>query len=815
MKQLNNVEVLTQPYYKVFCDFHDKDIKHFFNIKDDIFNICKCAIFYRENHDVNDAQEQELCIKNSNLYVLIVSSKVLSDVNFDKRPFQIAQKNNVPILPIFIENGIEEIFNNTFGNLQCINKAIDLINPTAVPYIEKLENFLSRAFSLSLDINMLRKAFDCSIFLSYRKKDRAHAQRLLDIIHSNDELKYVSVWYDEFLIPGEDFNEGIKDELQSSVLFMLVVTPNILENINYIKNIEYPLARSLNKTICPVELVKTDYKRLESFYPQIPGIAKIEDADALKKHVIELLRKNNIVISESTSEKDYYIGLAFLKGLCVEKNTSIAIRMISRAAEAEFLDAMKMLAHIYKCGDGCEPDFEKAVYWQNKYISLLIHDCKEPSWETADLVEHAYRDLSAIYALNKKHDDAADILMKIVEFYNSSSFQTDRAAKTRCAQLYEDAAELCMKEGNYVKARYSFLEKAINLRKSLYESSLDRCTAVDLCLVYLSLAGCQLETDDIIGLKTTIKIEMKELKEILLASGLSDQEPQSLQTKRKIMISLSRLGEFFARLNMEEDAFIYNGMAVNFAEIINTRHQTVASAMHLYTALKNDAMQHMTVNVENHLRTAEASFIKAHNTVAPLFRQTDTLELMLTVAESHLNLACIKHKLKDENSVLSNANTAIDLYEIAYRDHSTVPIMRKLCQAYYTIARIFADIKKSDDAMSLLNKGLEINRTLIKGSSLSVYKLEMADALKIKGDLLKKQWDFETALVCYAQRHELILSGACKNAHIYLIAESYQTLIAANKAVGDIFKANELILELSEFKKKYSHVFNGSVTFYS
>ena len=86
---------------------------------------------------------------------------------------------------------------------------------------------------------------------------------------------------------------------------------------------------------------------------------------------------------------------------------------------------------------------------------------------------------------------------------------------------------------------------------------------------------------------------------------------------------------------------------------------------------------------------------------------------------------------------------------------------------------------------------------------------------KIKGDLLKQQWDFEAALVCYTERHELILSGACKNAHIYLIAESYQTLIAANKAMGDIFKANELVAELNEFKNKYSHVFNGSVAFYS
>ena len=80
---------------------------------------------------------------------------------------------------------------------------------------------------------------------------------------------------------------------------------------------------------------------------------------------------------------------------------------------------------------------------------------------------------------------------------------------------------------------------------------------------------------------------------------------------------------------------------------------------------------------------------------------------------------------------------------------------------------------------------------------------------------MKKQWEFDEALSCYVRRHQLITDGAHKNAHILLLAESYETVIAAHKAVGNFQEANEFSSMLNAFKSKYSFVFNGNVTFYS
>ena len=152
IKQLTNVVDLTRPYFKVYCDFHKRDVNQFIRIKDDFFKICKCMIFYYDDEYV-EKSELDFSISDFNLYVLIVSSNLFCDPNFDRKAFQIAVAKNIPILPIVIENGLEDEFSQRFGNIQYINTCIDVLDPTVIPYIDKLRNYLSKTFSLSLEIN--------------------------------------------------------------------------------------------------------------------------------------------------------------------------------------------------------------------------------------------------------------------------------------------------------------------------------------------------------------------------------------------------------------------------------------------------------------------------------------------------------------------------------------------------------------------------------------------------------------------------------------------------------------------------------------
>jgi len=817
IKYLSNVQDSAQSHYKIFCNFHKKDSAHFQKIKNDIFEICNCSLFYYDNEaETDDKSELEFEISRSNLYLLIVSSNVLFDPDFNKQSFDTAIKNNIPVLPILVENGIETYFNEKFGNIQCISTCLEMIDPSAVPYTVKLQNFLTQTLSLSFDINTLRQSFDASIFLSYRKKDRKYAQNLLDVIHQSDELKNIAIWYDEFLVPGEDFNDSIKSEIENSAIFVLMVTPSILEGENYIKIIEYPVAHSLNKTILPVEMVITNANRLKSDYPDLPETISSSATEQLKDTIKNTLKKNGIAIRDRTVERDFFIGYAFLKGLYVEKNTSVALDLINNSANAGFHDAIATLVSIYKYGDGCEVDTEKAAEWQNKYITQLLDNFKNsPTKENAEAVLDSYKELSDIFVRGKNTVAAADAFMEIVSFLNRSPFKDDIFTKIHSAEAYESAARLFISDGNYTKARYTYIEKAIELRKEIYSSHSIKNAVIDLICIYLLLAECQSESDDIIGLKTTIKIELKEIGSALLDYGSSSVPVESLQFLQKVLFGLSSIGKYCNQLNMSHQAFIYIGAAVNLAKEVNIKYNNLITNMLAYNAFKIDGQQHISINVENHLKVAETSFTDALAVALSMADKSETAETALIVAESYLNLARIKHKLKDYDTAMENLKTAISSYREIFETINTIPTKQKLYKSYYIASEIYADFKQTEEALLMLESGLEINDEIVKTSTLSIYKLEMAEALKLKGDLLKKQWEFDEAVLCYEKRHKLIMDGAHKNAHIFLIAESYETLISAHKSVGNINEAGKLTSELTAFKNRYDFVFSGKVTFYS
>ena len=51
------------------------------------------------------------------------------------------------------------------------------------------------------------------------------------LIHKNEFCRDIAIWYDEFLTPGENFNDAIKEALQKSGLFVLTVTPNLVNGL--------------------------------------------------------------------------------------------------------------------------------------------------------------------------------------------------------------------------------------------------------------------------------------------------------------------------------------------------------------------------------------------------------------------------------------------------------------------------------------------------------------------------------------------------------------------------------------------------------
>ena len=258
-------------------------------IAKEILDKQNCALWYLENADEARDGDFWADLSQMQLFVMPVTAKLLTTENRAMEEFWFAVENHIPVLPLMQESGLEELFNAKCGDLQFLDKCTQ--DSTAIPYEEKLEKFLAGVLVGDALAQKVRAAFDAYVFLSYRKKDRRYAQELMGLIHRNDFCRDIAIWYDEFLTPGENFNDAIRAALEKSDLFALAVTPNLVNEDNYIRRHEYPEARKTGKPILPVEMLSTDRASLEAQYEGIPACTVGGDGKALSEALMENLQE--------------------------------------------------------------------------------------------------------------------------------------------------------------------------------------------------------------------------------------------------------------------------------------------------------------------------------------------------------------------------------------------------------------------------------------------------------------------------------------------------------------------------------------------
>lgn len=375
---------------KVYFCCHPNDFDNYFEVvSNEILEKQKCTIWYAESEDkINDEYLSNL--KEMQLFVMPVTTNLLCTENMALDvEFRFAIENHIPVLPLMQEPGLESLFNQKCGDLQFLDKQNTDI--TAISYDEKLEKYLSSVLIGDELAERIRAAFDAYVFLSYRKKDRKYAQELMHLIHKNDFCRDVAIWYDEFLTPGENFNESIIQAIQKSDLFVLNVTPNLVNEKNYVMTEEYPLAQKKGKIILPAEMIETKKSDLSSNFENIPECVNArnekEFSDALLKTIKEIAIEEN----EKTPEHNFFIGLAYLNGLDVEVDRDKALKLIESSAECGVLEAINKLVQMYYLGIAVEKDFRKAAHWQKKKVVLLEKVIKESqesnNKNTFDLIE--------------------------------------------------------------------------------------------------------------------------------------------------------------------------------------------------------------------------------------------------------------------------------------------------------------------------------------------------------------------------------------------------------------------------------------------
>lgn len=474
---------------RVFFTCHPADFeKAFALLSEDILNITNCAIWYEETTSgKSDAAERTAAMKEMQLFVFAVTPRFLEEQNTAREldlPFAI--ENHIPILPITLEQGLGYKFSRICAAVQVVNRYSR--DATATPYEDVLKTFLDSVLVGDALAEKVRNAFDAYVFLSYRKKDRRHAQRLMHLIHENPEFRDIAIWYDEFLVPGEKYNDAIKDAFQKSSLFTLVVTPSLLEPDNYVERVEFPMARERrdnekNLEIVPVEMYettkndpRTDIAAIEAAYKEIPRVEDEHRKPELDAAFVEALARISRKENDGSAQHRFFIGLAYLCGIDVEINHARAVELITSAAEENCTDATEKLVDMYLTGDGVLQNTEAAIQWQTTLVDQYRQNfLREGSPDThKGFGTKAFRAMLRLADLQRENgqteqairtvEDALSFSDKLYDEVGIREVERDIAvARTRLGGLYRQQHSLSKAAEQYVQANRIYERMAYEL----------------------------------------------------------------------------------------------------------------------------------------------------------------------------------------------------------------------------------------------------------------------------------------------------------------------------------------------------------------
>lgn len=461
------IERDTKPVNKkenVYVTGYGQDKSWFDVIANELLELWDCKIHINtEVPDDENLEEHLLSLSAMNLAVVVVTKSFLLETNSARNvEFEYFKEKHIPVLPILLEEGLESTFNDVCGDLH-------LLNRTSHDYSAKLMEYLERLFGDDDLRESIPEVFSGKIFLSYRKKDRKYALQLMNLIHQFNSCKNIEIWYDDFLTLGEDYDEEIDDHLTESDIFVLVVTPNLLEEGNYVMDMEYPRANILNKKIIPVEMVPTDTDDLLKKYPDLPECLEICQA-ALEEIFMEAKRELNIEDYVASAENDFLLGWAFLKGINVEINRERGIELLEKSANAGFLKASNYLGRIFQVGEGVEQDYIKASEWYEKCVELCQHRYyEEQSVEWGMTLAAIMINLSDCYINLNRMQAAKKILEQLEPVSRWIWNQGVMGTGTNLGNVWMRLGMVSVANGDYQDA-IQFYNKSEKILEAMYKS---------------------------------------------------------------------------------------------------------------------------------------------------------------------------------------------------------------------------------------------------------------------------------------------------------------------------------------------------------
>ena len=723
---------------KVYFCCHPQDFELYFDeIAEDILSKKNCSIWYSTYQIAKVDEEYFDGLRQMQMFVMPITNKLLCAPNFAiETDFEFAVKNNIPILPILLEKDLDRIFQEKCGDIQYVDKYTD--DQTALDYGTKLEKFLSR---ILLDDDMserVRNSFSGYVFLSYRKKDRKYAQELMRIIHKNHLYRDVAIWYDEFLELGENFNFGIESALRKSKLFILAVTPNLLEDGNYVMREEYPYAVRSNKTVLPIEMVSTSREVLEEKYKDIPSCVIPNNKDF--ETILNSYSSDFDASENETSEHQYLMGLAYLKGIDVEIDHSRAFSLIEAAAKAGNEEAMKMLVHMYQKGDGIERDYEKAIAW--------LEEVSESAWSK--------------FEESKDEDTTIDCLLSWLEISDAWGAFGD----------YERAFDL-------TRCAHEVLETMIE--DSLKGAYLYTITAMRLASLSMGIGDYDKSEE---YYKAILEVDRKWFEDFF------DNEADL-----KFNLYLIEATLKYCRVLIHQDK---TEQATKYSDGIHGTLQALIATVKK-SSTENNWIKCCSLFVSNcllqgdllvkhfHYEDAISVFSEALDVSADLYLSTRTDEYLRLQSKLNLRIADVFLKKQNAEAALQAVESAKDIAAVLSEKTRAYDDCYTLAQIYIQIGEICKIKKTYAESLKAFQKARDLIEQLSKHRENRTLDQTLAKVYRLLGDAYLLEERYDESLKYCIDALSLYKDKVCNDDDIF----TTKNLCAYIEAVGDVYYAME------------------------
>ena len=785
----------------VYFTGHPADAKLYFeNITEAVLKLHNCAVFYDEDPEhPEDAENFISDLDRMQLIVLVVTSRyVYGDTFAHNTVFQHAMERHIPVLPILEERGIEGDFDKKCGDLQYLDP--NAKDATAISFEEKLKKFLDSVLVGDELAAKVRAAFDAYVFLSYRKKDRRYAQQLMRLIHQNPFCRDVAIWYDEFLVPGENFNDAIHEAMEKSKLFALVVTPSLLENPNYIMNTEYPAAREAGMPVLPAMLVSTDSGELAARYKNIPKPIDLTQKEVLSAALHDALTSVTTPKNNDDPQHIFFIGLAYLGGIDVEVNYEFAVQLITRAAEAGLPEAIEKLVSMYRTGEGVAHDYHTAIHWQEKLVEVR-HAAYEsaPTEEGRQLVDglqwfNALLYLGDFWYELRHFTQASKVYHDMLEA--SRVLNEDYYEERLLSVSYERLGGISRAQWNLAGAK-AFYEKGIAINEWLVEEA-DTLEAKglviserfisetdimevrrNLSISYHNLGDISQAQGDLVGAKTFYKKGLAIFERLAEGTG-------TMEAQRDLSVSYDRLGDIgqAQRDLVGAKAFYEKGLAIR--KRIESEMGTVEARRNLSISYDNlgDISQ-----AQGDLAWAKTFYEKCFAIRERLAEETGTVEAQRDLSVSYNNLGDISQARGELAEAKAFYEKCLAIRERLAEETGTVEARRDLSVSYNNLGDISHAQGDLTGAKAFYEKGLAIRERLAEETGtvearrrLFVSYNRLGNIGQVRGDLAGAKTFYEK---CLAISERLSEETGTVEARQDLSA-SYNNLGNNSRAQGDL-----------------------------